>query len=98
MTLEADVTALADRDHSEQSLLDFPEPRSPRASSRQAIGNPALSADAGSDFIRARMPAPQAPPAGERRIIDSPPLHDEDRPEQDDGNKSHRRGFPSRAR
>ena len=96
MTLEADVTALADRDHSEQSLLDFPEPRSPRASSRQAIGNPALSADAGSDFIRARMPAPQAPPAGERRIIDSPPLHDEDRPEQDDGNKSHRRGFPSR--
>ncbi len=54
MTFDADVTAVADRDRSEQSLLDLPEPRSPRAWSRQAIGNPALSADAGSDFIRAR--------------------------------------------
>jgi membrane fusion protein, multidrug efflux system len=93
MTLEADVTAVADRDRSEQSLFDLPEPRSPRAWSRQAIGNPALSADAGSDFIRARMPAPQQPPAGERRIVDAPPLHDDDRPEQDNGNKSHRGGF-----
>jgi len=96
MTLEADVPDLAKMDRSEQSLLDLPEPRSPRAWSRQAIGDRALSADAGSDFIRARMPAPQQPPSGERHIIDSPPLHDDDRPEQDAGGESHRRGFLSR--
>ena len=96
MTLEADVTTLAGRDRSEQSLLDFPEPRSSRAWSRQAIGDPALSADAGSDFIRARMPAPQQPPAGERRIVDPPPLRDGDRLGQDEGSDSHRRGFLSR--
>ena len=92
MTLETDMSALANMDHSEQSLLDFPEPRSSRAWSRQAIGDPALSADAGSDFIRARMPTPQAPPAGERHIVDLPPLHDNDR----SGTGQRRRKSPSR--
>jgi membrane fusion protein (multidrug efflux system) len=96
MTLETDMSALANMDHSEQSLLDFPEPRSSRAWSRQAIGDPALSADAGSDFIRARMPTPQAPPAGERHIADLPPLRDNDRPEQDEGSEGHHRGLLSR--
>jgi membrane fusion protein, multidrug efflux system len=87
MTLQAEV------DHDEQSLLDYSELRSERAWSRSPIGNPALSADAGTEFVRARMPAPQRAPSGERRIIDSPPLHDED---QDETSKRRRAGFLGR--
>src|SRR5207249_4175501 len=95
MTFQADLPDVAELDRSEQSLQDFSGPRSPRAWFRQAIRNPALSAEAGSDFIRARMPTPQAPPAGERRIIDLPPLHEDDHPGREKGS-DHRRRFPGR--
>ena len=52
----------AELDHDEQTVLEYPELRSARAWSRPAIGNAALSADAGIEFVRARMPAPQPEP------------------------------------
>jgi membrane fusion protein (multidrug efflux system) len=36
------------------------------------------------DAVRAREPAPQQHPADERPLIDSPPLHDDRHPDQDD--------------
>jgi membrane fusion protein (multidrug efflux system) len=77
------MTLQAELDHEEQSVLEYPEVRSERAWSRSRIGSEALSAGAGTEFVRARMPAPQPQPSGERRIIDSPPLHDDEGPEQD---------------
>jgi membrane fusion protein (multidrug efflux system) len=61
-----------------------------------SIGNEALSADAGSNFVRARMPAPQEHPSGERRIIDPPPLHDDDHQERDEGGEKPRAQFLKR--
>jgi membrane fusion protein (multidrug efflux system) len=74
------MTLEAEDDRNETSLQDDPE-RFPRTWLRSSISDQALSADAGTDFVRARMPAPQPLPSGERRIIDSPPLHDDE--EQD---------------
>ena len=84
----------AELDHDEQTVLEYPELRSARAWSRPAIGNAALSADAGIEFVRARMPAPQPEPQdddapGARRVIDLPPVHD-DRQSRERENK--RRG------
>jgi membrane fusion protein, multidrug efflux system len=67
------MTLQAELDHDEQSILADPELRFPTDWPRGAIANKALSADAGTDFVRARMPAPQQQPPGERRVIDSPP-------------------------
>src|SRR6516164_9173065 len=79
----------AELDHEEQWLLEFAEVRSERAWSRSRLGNEALSADAGTEFVRARMPAPQPQPTGKPRIVDSP----DDHPDQDEGQKSGRAGF-----
>src|SRR6516225_3889930 len=79
----------AELDHEEQSLLEFPEVRSERAWSRSHIGNEALSADAGTEFVRARMPATQPQPTGKPRIVDSP----DDHPDQDEGRESRHAGF-----
>jgi membrane fusion protein, multidrug efflux system len=73
------MTLQAELDHDEQSVLDYSEMRSQRSWWRSPVGNAALSADAGTEFIRARMPAPQRQPAEERRISDSPPLQRDDR-------------------
>jgi membrane fusion protein (multidrug efflux system) len=62
---------------------------------RSSLNDAALSTDAGTDFVRARMPAPQQPPPGERRIIDSPPLHKDDDAEQKESRESRRARFLS---
>ncbi len=76
------MTLHAALDHDEQSVLDDPELQFPTGWSRGSIANKALSSDAGSDFVRARMPAPQQQPPGERRVNDSPPLRDNASEEQ----------------
>ena len=87
----------AELDHDEQTVLEYPELRSARAWSRPAIGNAALSADAGTEFVRARMPAPQPEPQdddapGARRVIDLPPVHDDQQSRQDAERENKRRG------
>jgi membrane fusion protein (multidrug efflux system) len=85
MTLQAEI------DHDEQSVLEYPEPRSARARSRSSAGNPALSADAGTAFVRARTSAPQPQPFEERRVVDFPP-------DQDKRREPRRAGFFGRRR
>jgi len=77
MTLQAEI------DHDEQSVRDYSESRFVPARSRSSIENAALSADAGMDFVRARMRAPQQRPIGDKPIIDSPPLQDDQQSQQD---------------
>src|SRR5262249_60393568 len=79
----------AELDYEEQSLLEYPEVRPERAWSRSRVGSEALSADAGTEFVRARMPLPQPQPTGKPRIVDSP----DDHPDQHEGRKSGRAGF-----
>jgi membrane fusion protein (multidrug efflux system) len=90
MTFQAEL----DRD---ESRFDYLEVRSERAWPRLAVANPALSVDAGTAFVRARMPArqpePQSESPAERRVIDLPPRHGDDRPDQDENRKSRRSGF-----
>jgi len=86
MTLQAEV------DHDEQSLIDYSEMRFERAWSRPTVSNAALSAVAGTEFVRARMPAPQREPSGDRRI-DSPPLRDREHHDEDEAQQSRRGGF-----
>jgi membrane fusion protein, multidrug efflux system len=76
MTLQAEI----DRD--EQSVLEYPELRSARTWSRSSVSNKALSADAGTDFVRARMRAPQPEPSEERRVVDFPPASEDDHQER----------------
>jgi membrane fusion protein (multidrug efflux system) len=83
------MTLQAELDHEEQSVLEYPEVRSERAWSRSRIGSEALSAGAGTEFVRARMPVPQPQPVGKPRIIDSPA----GRPDQDERRESRRAGF-----
>jgi len=87
------MTLQAELDHDEQSLLEYPEPRSAPVWSRSSLGNQALSAAAGTDFVRARMPAPQPQPPGERRIIELPPMRNDDHPDQDERRENRRAGF-----
>jgi membrane fusion protein, multidrug efflux system len=73
---------------SEQSLPELPPLRPTLVPSREALDD-GSSADAGKKSIRARAPTPQAPPAGERRIVELPQRQDEGRadPHRDeDGN------------
>jgi membrane fusion protein, multidrug efflux system len=68
------MTLQAELDRDEQSVLDYSDRQSQRSWSRSPVGNAALSADAGTQFVRARMPAPQQQPSEARRAPDSPPL------------------------
>jgi membrane fusion protein (multidrug efflux system) len=77
MTLQAEI------DHDEQSVDDYLERLSTRARSRSSIEKDALSADAGTDFVRARMRAPQQRPTDDKPIVDSPPLQDDQQSRQD---------------
>jgi membrane fusion protein, multidrug efflux system len=79
----------SEADRSEQSILEYPEPR---FWSRSSIGEGALSADAGNDFVRARGPAPREQPAGDPPIIDLPPSHQDRQPEPEQQDKP-RAGF-----
>ena len=89
------------RDHSEQSVQEYPEARSGRAWSRQVSDDDQPSAERATGFVRARMPKPQEHPQEhppehpqERRsdpshIVDSPPLHgDQPNGEGEDGPRS----------
>ena len=75
-------------DQAEQVLQEHPDdegvahtwPRHSGSDERQVLAAQVLTADA----VRARGPAPQEYPAGERPVVDSPPLHDDRRPDQDD--------------
>jgi membrane fusion protein, multidrug efflux system len=88
------MTLQAELDHDEQTVFDYREERSARAWPRSHTGDAALSADAGTAFVRARMPAPQPEPQGEspagpsvgRRVIDAPALND-DGADQDKGRR-----------
>jgi membrane fusion protein, multidrug efflux system len=86
------MTLQAELDQDEQSVLDYSEMRSQRSWSRSPIGNAALSSDAGTEFVRARMPAPQRQPSEDRRIADPAPLQHDDRQdhERHEGSESRR--------
>jgi len=90
MTLQAEL----DRD---ESHFDYSELRSEPPWPRLASANRALSGDAGTEFIRARMPARQPEPRNkapaERRVIDLPPRHGDDWPDQDERRQSRRAGL-----
>ncbi len=90
MTLQAEI----DRD--QQSVLEYPELRSARAWSRSSISDKALSADAGTDFVRARMRAPQPQPSEGRRVVDLPPAREDDQPDQDERRERRRAGLLGR--
>jgi membrane fusion protein, multidrug efflux system len=78
----------------DQSLQAYPEGHTPQAWSRSASGEGTVSTDAENGFVRARMPAPQAPPAQEQPVVDSPPLHDDRQPHQGaEGGDKPRTGF-----
>ncbi len=91
------MTLQAELDHDEQTVLEYPEARSAGAWPQPAIGNAALSADAGTEFIRTRMPASQPEPQSEspakRRVIDLPPRRDSDQPDQDQAGRRRRGGL-----
>jgi membrane fusion protein (multidrug efflux system) len=75
-------------DHAEQLLQERPDdeqvartwPRRSGGDDRQVLTAQVVTADA----VRARGPAPQEYPADARPVVDSPPLHDDRHPDQDD--------------
>jgi membrane fusion protein (multidrug efflux system) len=75
-------------DHAEQLLREHPDdelvtrtwPRQSGSDDRQVLTAQVVTADA----VRAREPAPLEHPADERPHVDSPPLHDDRLPNQDD--------------
>jgi membrane fusion protein, multidrug efflux system len=70
-----------DHPNGEQALLERERsPSAARSSPDVFARSPAERSDGS-----ARAPAPQQQPAGERPVIDSPPLHDEELPEQGRG-------------
>ena len=89
------MTLQGELDHNEQTVLEYPELRS----GWSRLRNPALSADAGTDFVRTRMPAPQPQTESptERRVIDLPPRHDDGRPDQKQTGTRRRAGLLRRA-
>jgi membrane fusion protein (multidrug efflux system) len=81
----------------DQSLLELPPPQPSLVPSREAFDDDRPSADLGKEFVRARAPAPPAPPAGERHIVELPQREDRDRddrqPEQDGRGHEPRQGL-----
>jgi membrane fusion protein (multidrug efflux system) len=71
----------------EQSLLEPPR-QSPRAPSQGKTGHAQPPADGGKDFLRARRPAPQERPVGERHAVESP---SREGPEGEDQNPAQNR-------
>jgi membrane fusion protein (multidrug efflux system) len=85
-------------DHAEQLLQEHPDdeqvarawPRRSGSDDRQVSTAEVSTAEVSTaqvvtaDAVRAREPAPQQYPADERPVIDSPPLHDDRHPDQDD--------------
>src|SRR5262249_52318746 len=83
----------AELDREEQTLVEYPEVRSERAWSRSRVGNAALSADAGTEFVRARMPAPHPDPPPDPRTVHPPPVHGDAHRNHGDPKKSRRPGL-----
>ena len=88
------MTLQAELDYDEQTMLEYPELTICGWFKRHV--NPALSADAGTEFVRARMPAPQ--PQSETqsptdRVVDLPPLHGEDHPDKKHAGTRQRAGL-----
>jgi membrane fusion protein (multidrug efflux system) len=77
------TTLEAEDDRNEQSLQEYPDSRFARAGSRSSVGDQAPPAYAGTDLVRARMPAPQEWPTGDEPVVDSPPLHEDQQSEHD---------------
>jgi len=79
-------------DHAEELLQEHPDeqvartwPRRSGSDDRQVLTAQVLTAQVlTADAVRAREPAPQQDPADEPPNIDSPPLHDDRHPDQDD--------------
>ena len=80
-------------DHAEQLLQERPDdeqvvhtwPRRSGSDDRQVSNAQVSNAQVvTADAVRAREPAPQDHPADERPLVDSPPLHDDRHPDQDD--------------
>jgi membrane fusion protein (multidrug efflux system) len=86
------TTLEAEEDRNEQSVEEYPDSRSARAGSWSSIGEQTLLADTGTELVRARMPAPPERPTGDLPIADSPPLHEDQQPEQDAERGDERRG------
>jgi membrane fusion protein, multidrug efflux system len=68
-----------DRGQGELSLLERPRPLPVRS----PADNDQTTADARTDSVRARGPAPQEPLPAKRVVVESPPLHDDQLPDQD---------------
>jgi membrane fusion protein (multidrug efflux system) len=80
-------------DHAEQLLRERPDdddvartwPRQSGSDDRQvSTAQVSTARVVTGDAVRAREPAPQQHPADERPVVDSPPLHDDRHPDQDD--------------
>jgi membrane fusion protein (multidrug efflux system) len=80
-------------DHAEPLLQERPDdeqvvhtrPRRSGSDDRQVLNAQVLNAQVvTADAVRAREPAPPNHPADERPLVDSPPLHDDRHPDQDD--------------
>ncbi len=86
-----------DQQSGEQLLLEHMEAPSAPSSARQARVIERSPTAASDMAVRARAPVPQEHPAQERRVTDSPPLHDDRQPGEDaeQGDKP-RTGFPRR--
>jgi membrane fusion protein (multidrug efflux system) len=72
-----------DREPGEQLLLDGMEPPSVPSPAQQKPLVDRSPANASDATVRARTPAPQEHPAGEPRIVESPPLQDDRGPDED---------------
>lgn len=86
----------ADDPHAdEQMLLENARPLSPPTPSLRARdGAPAGDRAPGRDAARAKEPASDEQPSGESRVIDSPPLHDDQLPPEHEGKHGGKpRGF-----
>jgi membrane fusion protein (multidrug efflux system) len=68
------------QEHPDDEQVARTWPRRGGSDDRQVSTAHVVTADA----VRAREPAPQQHPADERPLIDSPPLHDDRHPDQDD--------------
>jgi membrane fusion protein (multidrug efflux system) len=72
-------------DHADQLLQEHPDDELVTRTWRRQSGSDDLTAQVvTADVVRAREPAPQEHPADEGPVVDSPPLHDDRHPDQDD--------------
>jgi membrane fusion protein (multidrug efflux system) len=91
------MTLLAELDHREQAQLDDVTAGSAPSWSRTSAAGRARAADAATDRIQARMPAPQQRPSREPPKVDFPPLREHHDASEDGGDaKDSRSNFVKR--